>query len=675
MNEDNYFFKDLDKTLINNDELFNRIDKYANTIQKQIYALYKALPTKNDYGYKKACVLIIPNTKILFVNFCEEELEEFNDYKEDFIEDLGYLSEKFGFKSIVNRPRTWDENIITTIDVTQLQNIDNLEAYLVNNEYDKRKIEILSSLMLGSINDPKKITLDVPDTPLKKIKNKIILYDGTQSKFIYQDETIDEEHKKITIQGLAGTGKTELLVQKIRDKYVNESDSRIVYACYNNVLWEDMKKRIPELFDYMKVDEQIKLNQRLWIMKSWGNNNNMNSGICSYICNKYNIPFSPYSRNYDLENFASDILSELKKKTSAIVPCFDYIFLDESQDFGENFIDLCSFIVKKRLYIAGDIFQNIFDNDFDNIEADYVLNKCYRTDPKTLMFAHAVGMGLYEKPVLRWLTDKEWFLCGYSIEKKENKYELTRKPIRRFEDIEDSNDNIEVREISSQNLIDNTIAAITDIKEKNHDVQPNDIAIVFIQTSYKDMCFYANELKSRIYDMFEWETNIGYETKNRVDDKKVFISNTNNIKGLEFPFIITIVMNWISASLHTRNSIYMALTRSFIKSFFFINNINNINSSFINIYKQAASDISVNKEISINEPSTEEKEAAKKRLGAISKKNKRDEVYKKIQSAYNLSEDKLEALRTLTADLCSKNENDDDIFFTQIEQILKTIMI
>lgn len=675
MKVENYFFKDLDKTLINDDNLFIRLESYAEGIQKQIYALYKALPTKNDYGYKKACVLIIPNMKIMFVNFSEDEVEEFNDYKDDFIEDLGYLSEKFGFKSILNRPRTWDETIITTINIKQLQNLDNLESYLINNERDKRKIEILTSLMIGSINDPKKITLEVPDTLLKKIKNKIILYDGTQSKFIYQDENTDKEHKRITIQGLAGTGKTELLVQKIRDKYVNESDSRIVYACYNNVLWEDMKKRIPELFDYMKVDEQIKLNQRLWIMKSWGNRNDMNSGICSYICNIYDISFASYSRNYDLENFASDILLELKKRNSAFEPCFDYIFLDESQDFGENFINLCSFIVKKRLYIAGDIFQNIFDNDFDNIEADYVLNKCYRTDPKTLMFAHAVGMGLYEKPVLRWLTDKEWFLCGYSIEKKEGKYELTRKPIRRFEDIEDSNDNIEVREISSQNLIDNTISALNDIKEKNHDIQPNDIAIVFIQTSYKDMCFYANELKSRIYDKFEWETNIGYETKNRVDVKKLFISNANNIKGLEFPFIITIVMNWISDSLHTRNSIYMALTRSFIKSFFFINNPNDTNSSFIDIYKQAASNISLYKEITINEPSTEEKEAAKKRLGAITKKNQREEVYKKIQIKYGLSEEKLEALRILTEQLCNNSDYDDDKLFIKIEQIFETTIL
>ena len=117
-----------------------------------------------------------------------------------------------------------------------------------------------------SINDPNKVTLDVPDTLIKKIKNKIILYDGNQSSFIYQDVN---PNKVIRIQGLAGTGKTELLIQKIREKYVNEKNSKIVYACYNQVLCEDMKKRIPALFDFMKVDEQIKINERLWIMRAW----------------------------------------------------------------------------------------------------------------------------------------------------------------------------------------------------------------------------------------------------------------------------------------------------------------------------------------------------------------------------------------------------------------------
>ncbi|EKA2015785.1 description family protein, partial [Salmonella enterica] len=61
-------------------------------------------------------------------------------------------------------------------------------------------------------------------------------------------------------------------------------------------------------------------------------------------------------------------------------------------------------VTSKKLYVAGDVFQNIFMPISDNVNrADIVLKKCYRTDPKNLMFSHALGMGLYEEPVLRWL--------------------------------------------------------------------------------------------------------------------------------------------------------------------------------------------------------------------------------------------------------------------------------
>ena len=47
-------------------------------------------------------------------------------------------------------------------------------------------------------------------------------------------------------------------------------------------------------------------------------------------------------------------------KEKNIEPYFDYLFLDESQDFEENFIELCDCITKNKVYIAGDIFQNIY---------------------------------------------------------------------------------------------------------------------------------------------------------------------------------------------------------------------------------------------------------------------------------------------------------------------------
>ena len=91
-------------------------------------------------------------------------------------------------------------------------------------------------------------------------------------------------------------------------------------------------------------------------------------------------------------------------------------------------------------FVAGDIFQSIFDApEKDFVEADFLLNKCYRTDPKTLMFSHALGMNLFEnEKQLRWLEYSQWEQCGYHIEDLGSKYKLNREPVRRFEGIDDS---------------------------------------------------------------------------------------------------------------------------------------------------------------------------------------------------------------------------------------------
>ncbi|MCV5276689.1 description family protein, partial [Escherichia coli] len=53
------------------------------------------------------------------------------------------------------------------------------------------------------------------------------------------------------------------------------------------------------------------------------------------------------------------------------------------------------------------------------------------------MFAHALGMGLFEKQRLRWLEEREWIACGYTPKPIGPLYELTREPLRRFSDVID----------------------------------------------------------------------------------------------------------------------------------------------------------------------------------------------------------------------------------------------
>ena len=113
--------------------------------------------------------------------------------------------------------------------------------------------------------------------------------------------------------------------------------------------------------------------------------------------------FQRYSVYMTFDKACLEALAELKKREN-LIPRFDYILIDESQDFPDSFIELCRLVSRGTLYVAGDIFQSIFDENITpTITPDYLLSKCYRTDPRTLMFAHAIGMGLFEQSKLRWL--------------------------------------------------------------------------------------------------------------------------------------------------------------------------------------------------------------------------------------------------------------------------------
>ena len=359
-----------------------------------IYVINKPLGEKKYvYSYEKAMVILVPKHKIIFLNY-GKNADAFKDYVEDFLDDTGHISDKYDYLKVLGRPRSWRKEFVELVDYSEIcdESIEDfLKKYRLETKEKERKGEFLISLLTGSINDVERIGIDYPDSILEKIKRKIVLFDGDQTRFIY-----DEPKKnKITIQGLAGTGKTELLLHKIKELYVKNEDIKIVFTCHNKILAENLKERIPAFFDFMKVEEQIKWEEKLWVMSSWGSKGDKNSGVYSYICDYYNIPFERFSYNTTFDSICSRALDNLRK-LDKFAPCFDYVLIDESQDFTESFFALCTLVTKGCVYVAGDIFQNVFERtDVSVVNPDFLLNKCYRTDPKTLMCAHAIGMGLF----------------------------------------------------------------------------------------------------------------------------------------------------------------------------------------------------------------------------------------------------------------------------------------
>ncbi|MDC4361060.1 DNA helicase, partial [Acinetobacter baumannii] len=139
---------------------------------------------------------------------------------------------------------------------------------------DQRRLELIISLLTGSINNASVLSLETPSTLLDMVKQKIILFDGQQTRFIY--EKLDQP--VVRIQGLSGTGKTELLLHKLKELYISNEKNKIMFTCHNKILAASLRSRIPEFFDFMKVEQQIQWNERLWCVNAWGSNADINSG-------------------------------------------------------------------------------------------------------------------------------------------------------------------------------------------------------------------------------------------------------------------------------------------------------------------------------------------------------------------------------------------------------------
>lgn len=572
--ENSRLFIDINEHNEKNKTILSEITEYVEEHTDSIvYIITAPLNRKYTYTYESnALVILSPKKKIIFVNLGDNE-EEFEDYVEDFIEDIGNLSDNFEYKAQIGRPREWSKKVISKIDLSKIKSIETLfnqNTLIVGRE--QRIAELIITLLIGSINDIKAIGVEQPETALEKIRKNILLFDADQTRFIYKDL----EQKMILIQGLSGTGKTELLLHKLKEIYVASDDSKIFFTCHNKALANSLRNRIPQFFNFMQVRKQIEWEKRLWVNRAWGTRNDADSGLYTYLCHFYNAPFQPYNKLTSYDSIFSKLIEHIEDIPEAdFIPALDYIIIDERQDFPDSFFELCGKVTKNKVYAAGDIFQDIFETSKESkIPVDISLNRCYRTDPRTLMFAHAVGMGLFEIKKLNWLTDKQWKEIGYDIERTRDEsclIRLRREPIRRFGETEVAKESSIV--IKDSTDCKDVIAILAQIRNDYPDVRPHEIAIILFGDT-QNMYGYIDGLCPLITEKIGWQVVRGYEQKEIVEDK-LYITNPNNVKGLEFPFVLCMSPK-IQNDYRYRNILYTMVTRSFLKTFILLTNTDNI---------------------------------------------------------------------------------------------------
>lgn len=603
---------------------------------------------KNDVDETEEmnCFLLLsPNFKVTMINVSESH-DDFCDYCADVEDAVSYLFTKYEYRKELGRFRNFFENLKEEIeDVRELDNLDSFFRKIsLQDKKLKRYSTIVVSLCTGSINDINRVKAGIPQTLLEKVKQKIQLFDADQTRFIYQH--LDK--KRVRIQGLSGTGKTELLLHKLKELYIKDSSFKIFVTCHNKILADALSSKIPKFFNFMKVSQQIEWNERLWCTNAWGRYGDENSGFYRYLCSFYDIIYYRYNKYTSFDSVCKNALSEIKKlkEKGEFEYAFDYMLVDECQDFPESFFELCDLVVRNQVYLAGDIFQSIFEeHKISDYSADFFLTKCYRTDPKTLMFAHAMGLGLFEHNKLRWLKKEDWEACGYTFKDAGKTIELSREPVIRFQDIDSDYKSVEISTFSISDVDNQVCNIIKKIQEENEDVTLNDICVILLDD--EDYIYtWANLIENRVNVRFKWDSNKAYESKHTIKDT-LLISNRNNVKGLEYPFVICVTKGFV-ANVQYRNSLYTMLTRSFLKSYLLISDEQKKNSEVLSINFDA---INKTHKLILKKPSSKELEKIETSFKRMNNRKPLADEIREMLYAKGLKTSQVESLVTSALNL------------------------
>lgn len=279
---------------------------------------------------------------------------------------------------------------------------------------------------------------------------------------------------------------------------------------------------------------------------------------------------------------------------------YDYILIDEAQDFSASFYQLCRQIVKDDNLIWGyDELQNIFNvkiqdtlTTFRNekykipgmnlkslarknpkISNDIVLSKSYRNLKEILVTAHAIGFGIYNDILIQSLENNEhWEDLGYEVLKgnctKEEYVRIRRKeensPLKLPERYK--KDDVIVT-YSAEDAIDELKWVANEIKEaiQIDGLKSDDIVVISIDDKFSHK--YEERLRFEL-NKYGIEMNsiiVRNYVKGFIKENCVTFSSVYKAKGNEAAMVFIIGCDAFELqkdNIVMRNKIFTAFTRA-----------------------------------------------------------------------------------------------------------------
>lgn len=337
------------------------------------------------------------------------------------------------------------------------------------------------------------------------------------------------------------------------------------------------------------------------VRHAWGGKNM--PGVYYDACKNNNVtPISfGEAKNYGGNAFDNACKDLMKKTKGKLKKTYDYILMDEGQDFEPSFYWICRAIVKKDClvwaydelqtildvkaqYSYVDIFKNQYGYDGIDLAKlqekhprqnnDIVLHKCYRNPKEILVVAHAIGFGIYNNRILQRLENKEhWGDLGYKVLKGnciQGEETIINRPDVNSTSVISSRQNVDeiIKYYMGDDDIDAEISWVCDsIKnELRENVLPEDILIISIDDRNARHYFKLIANKLSKYNIRSNNVLESYSGDEFTIDNCVTLSTVYRAKGNESAIVyvvgVDIFNEYIKDDITERNKLFTAFTRA-----------------------------------------------------------------------------------------------------------------
>jgi superfamily I DNA and RNA helicase len=448
--------------------------------------------------------------------------------------------------------------------------------------------------LIGNINTASTEKVDTMGAAIKLLDRKMAILDAKQHEAAIQ---IPDGPQRI--RGMAGTGKTVILCMKAAYLHSLYPEAKILYTFHTQSLYNQVIFLITKF--YHEQNSSSPNWDNLLVLHSWGGRTK--EGVYYRTCQRNSIiPLGlknvPYNTDNPFDFVCSSVLTE------KISEEFDYVLMDESQDFPSSFFQIVYRTTRdpKRIIFAYDELQTLSNTkikdtkelfgqdtqgkplvDFsisnyyaDEIEKDIILEKSYRNPYELLMVAHGLGMGLYNIDGIMQIIDNEkiWNSIGYEIESgtlRPNTQVTIKRPrentVSLVHECYNGNQKI-ISCLKFDSIFDEVkwIAESINYDCKSEGVDPQNIVVISLnKDSYKKE---FPLLQNHLFALGVRSIIPGYEgiERDKFSEKGfVTLSSVFKAKGNEAFIIYVMSVEYIYHYIefvHARNSIFTALTRT-----------------------------------------------------------------------------------------------------------------